>query len=120
MDSPFRYRGVGKGILSSRSAGKIPLKTKYVRAVPRSLSGIPNGQMRIGDKTLRSWSSRTLSGSHFSMETLTLVRLPSGRENLGAIADTYLPRRLRMIDSDNSYGWEEVMEIMQNNPLRPF
>ena len=26
----------------------------------------------------------------------------------------------RMIDSDNSYGWEEVVKIMQSNPLRPF
>ena len=26
----------------------------------------------------------------------------------------------RMIDSDNLYGWEEVVEIMHGNPLHPF
>jgi len=26
----------------------------------------------------------------------------------------------RMIDSDNSYGWEEVVKIMQRNPLHIF
>jgi hypothetical protein len=91
IDSPFRCREVGRVIRSSLNAGKIPLKTKYVRAVPRSPSDIPNGQMKTSDKTLRSWSSRTLSGTHYSKETLLLVRLPSGREKLGAIASTYLP-----------------------------
>jgi hypothetical protein len=91
-----------------RFAFSLPRSWKGYSVVAKRWQDTPQDQVRLSgpeitirhpqwtdenrcDRTLRSWSSRTRSGTHFSKEILTLVRLPWGRENLGTIASTYLP-----------------------------